>query len=199
MIKNIIKTTVVSVLLLSSSLVAGNIPNTDMGRSLLGIEGGYNTLSSEVTATSGTTTSFNEQSQKAYNLGLKMGSQNEHLRVFISGRYFVNSEYDNFYTYGGEMQYMFNVFSRLNVFMGASYGRANLKFTASGETFSRNVETGYRGGDIGANIHVSDSLDLELGGRIISLEATNLNNSTTYKFNDIKSVYGSLIFKWQSN
>jgi len=133
-----------------------------------------------------------------------LGAETKDFRVFLSGRYFYDSSssYDYIVTYGAEIQYKFNVSKVFNVYMGANAGIANLAFRASGESFTRTISDPYFGGDLGVNIHLGDSVDWELGGRVMSIQADNIRKdstgvSKTYHVNEIVSAYTSIIFKWK--
>ena len=90
---------------------------------------------------------------------------------------------------------------KANFFIGVNGGLMNLKFTPSNETSSRTISDPYFGGDAGFNIHVSDSVDFELGARVMDVQAKNTNatNNVTYNFNDVITGYGSLIYKFKMN
>ena len=197
MIKNNIKKIVLGVVLLTTPLIAGYEFNT---KSLVGIEGGASTLDFE----NGLNLNNTQGSVGLANLGLKLGAETEDFRAFLSGRYFYDSsnKYDYLTTFGVEIQYKFNVSKAFNIYMGANGGLANAKFrgTASNgveETFSRTISDPYFGGDIGTNIHLGDATDIEIGGRVMSIQATNTKNTTSYRVGNIVNVYASLIFKWQ--
>jgi len=195
MIKNRIKTVVLGLVLTASSLMATEKfdyePHT---KSLVGIEGGYSALGYEY----GTPTNNTINRIWIGHMGLKLGAETKDFRIFLSGRTYFDSsaKHDYIVTYGAEVQYKFNVTKVFNVYMGANGGLANMAFRATGESFTRTISNPYFGGDIGVNIHLGNSLDWELGGRIMSIQADNLREGKTYHVNQIISAYTSIIFKW---
>ena len=199
--KNKIKSiAIVSSLLLSSAVFAGENFSYSQTKSLVGIEGGYSSLDYE----NGVRTNNTQGSVSLGNVGLKIGAESEDFRVFLTGGYFfdTSSQYDYLTTYGLAIAYKFNVTEVFNIYLGANGGIMNAKVRAKDsngveETFSRTFSDSYVGGDLGANIHLGDSVDLELGGRIMSVQADNTINGVTYRIGNIVQGYGSLIFKWQ--
>ena len=180
-----------------SSLMATNISRYDVETySLVGVEAGYSTLDYEKDAST---------SQYRANIGhggLKLGAETDDFRAFLSGRYYMGeSSYDYITTFGAELQYKFNAFEGVNFFIGANGGIANMKFHVENETFSRTISDYYIGGDIGTNIHLSEVLDLEIGSRVISIQAENTkkveSDYITYRIGNMVTGYASLIFKWQ--
>jgi hypothetical protein len=201
MIKNKLQKTFLAVVLLSSSLMAESMYSNNT-YSLVGLEGGYSSMDYE----RGTNLNNTQYKVNMPHAGLKVGAESEDFRVFLSGRYFYDSAktYDYVTTYGAEVQYKFNVAKSLDFFIGANGGIANMKFrgtTSAGaqETFSRTIQSPYFGGDIGTNIRLSDSTVFELGGRVMSLQADNTKDATTYRIGNIVSVYASIIFRWKMN
>ncbi len=128
--------------------------------------------------------------------GIKIGAQTENYRLFLSGRYFSIDDFDSAYTAGIEAQYLFNFSKYANLYVGVNTGLAEMKFIDATDV-TRTVSDSYIGGDIGFNVHFGNSLDLELGARAMSLDATNTKNNITYTFDTIVSGYMSLIFKYQ--
>ena len=200
MIKNRLKTVTLALALTASSLAASDVPDyAFQTNSLVGIEGSYNALGYEY----GTPT--NNQISRLWvgAGGLKIGAETKDFRVFLSGRYYYDSSssHDYIVTYGAELQYKFNVTEVFNVYMGANAGIANLAFRAKGENFTRTISDPYFGGDIGINIHLGDSVDWELGGRVMSIQADNTKSvngvSKTYHVNQLVTAYTSIIFKWK--
>ncbi len=200
MIKNKLKTIVLATTLIASSLVASDSEYSFNSYSLVGIEGGYSSLDYE----RGSSLNNTQERVGVAHAGLKLGAETDNYRVFLSGRYFYDSgdTYDYITTYGVEVQYKFNVSKKLDFFIGGNGGLANMKFKgvdASGvkETFSRTLQSPYFGGDIGANIRLADSTVLEFGGRVMSIQAENTKNATTYRIGNIVSAYASIIFRWK--
>lgn len=201
MIKIRLKSVVLGLALTASTLVAGNMSDYEFQtNSLVGIEGGYNALGYEY----GTLSNNSISRVWLGHGGLKIGAETKDFRVFLSGRYHYDSSssYDYIVTYGAEIQYKFNVSKLFNIYMGANGGIANLAFRANGENFTRTISDPYLGGDLGANIHLGKSVDWEIGGRVMSIQADNIKADSTgtvktYRVNQIVSVYTSIIFKWQ--
>jgi len=199
MIKNKLKIVILGLALSTASLMAGEVSYDDFHtKSLVGIEGGYSALGYEY----GTPTNNSINRTWVGNAGLKIGAETKDFRAFLSGRYYYDTsrEHDYIVTYGGEIQYKFNVTKLFNVFLGANGGIANLAFRANGENFTRTISEPYFGGDLGANIHLGKSVDWELGGRVMSIQADNtkiVNGvSKTYHVNQLVTAYTSIIFKW---
>ena len=193
MIKNKFKRLIIASVITSAPLMAASSEYLYDTYSLVGIEGGYSSLD---VARSDTVT---PASQKKYHLpevGLKIGAQTEHYRVFLNARYYSNSDFDYMTTYGAEVQYMFNVASAANIYMGVGTGVANMRFLPAGEPNSRILSKPYFSGDIGTNIHITSNSDIELGARFMNMSATNTINNITYKFDNLITGYGSFIFKF---
>ena len=162
--------------------------------SLVGIEGGYTSF--DVEKDQANTPAEITKYHKG-EIGMKIGAQTEHYRVFLSVRnYFVN-DYDYFVTYGGEAQYLFNFSSAANFFIGVNGGLLDSRFKIAGESTSRTLSDPYYGGDIGFNIHTGKNMDIEFGGRIMASDAKNTKNSITYKFDNLITGYMSIIFRYQ--
>ncbi len=198
--KNKIKSIVVVSSLLLGSTTFADENFYSQTKSLVGIEGGYSSVDYEY----GVRTSNTQGSVSLENVGLKIGAESEDFRIFLSGAYFFDSgsQYDYLTTYGLAIQYKFNVSKVLNFYLGANAGLMNAKVRAKNssgvpETFSRTFSDPYFGGDLGANIHLGDAVDLELGGRVMSVQADNTQGGVTYRIGNIVQGYGSLIFKWQ--
>jgi len=194
MIKNKFRKLIVVSAIITAPLMAGSSEYLYDTYSLVGIEGGYSSLDVERSDT------ISPASQKKYNLphiGLKIGAQTEHYRVFLNARYYSDSDFDYMTTYGGEIQYMFNAFDSANIYMGVGAGVANIRFLPAGEPNTRTLSEPYFSGDVGTNIHLTKSSDLEIGGRFMSMSATNTINNITYKFDNLITGYVSYIFKFK--
>jgi len=129
---------------------------------------------------------------------LKIGAESYNYRVFLTANYYDDSDgdYDYITTYGIQFDYLLNVSQKLNLYLGVNAGYANMKYTVPTETFSRTIADTYYGGDAGLNVHVTPLVDLELGARMLLLDAQNVKNGTTYTFNNFISGYASIIFKF---
>jgi len=199
MIKKTLKKVILSLALSTASLIAGEISYDDFQtKSLAGVEGGYNAIGYEY----GTPSNNTIKRKWVGHAGLKIGAETKDFRAFLSGRYYYDSsrQYNYIVTYGGEIQYKFNVTELFNLFIGANGGVANLAFRADGENFTRTISEPYFGGDLGANIHLGKSIDWELGGRVMSIQADNIKQVNgvykTYHVNQLITAYTSIIFKW---
>ena len=198
MIKNRLKTLMLGVVLSTTSLVAGEY--THGIKSLVGIEGGYNSVVSEVTDSSvavGLPGNYAQNNTSAYHGGFKLGAESEDIRIFLSARTYSDTgdNYSSMYTYGGEIQYKFNVAKFMNLYLGANAGQAQLAYTDE-NTLSMKISEPYIGADVGVNIHAGDSVDLEFGARMMSIEASRTLATKEYRLNNITTAYASLIFKW---
>ncbi len=99
-------------------------------------------------------------------------------------------------TFGVDVQYMLNFSSSANVFLGIGAGITKMRFAPANEPNSRTISDSYLSGDLGVNVHVTENVDLELGTRIMSLEATNTINNVTYTFDNLITGYVSIIYKF---
>ena len=190
MIKKRLINVLVVVLMLSSSLMADTVMYPE--HSLIGIEGGVTNINYDV---SNTSKNLNKIIQ---NIGIKIGAESHDYRIFLTANYYTNpnSSYDYIGTYGGELDYLLNVSSKMNLYIGANAGVANMKFNVAHETSSRTISNLYYGPDAGINFHASKLIDLELGARFMMLDATNTKNGVTYTFNNFVTGYASIIFKY---
>lgn len=180
-------------------LIAGTtLLSASESASLVGIEGGYSSVASEITDRAATPNRYTQDSSTMGNVGLKIGAEGKNYRVFLNGRYYhADAEYDSLATYGVDAQYKFDFSSAFDIFIGVGAGIANAKFNLPGEPFTRTISDPYYSGDLGVNIHMGKSFDLELGGRYTSLEALNSKSSVDYTFNNIVTGYMSIIYKYQ--
>lgn len=174
---------------MASSLVFA--ANGVADESLIGIEGGGTIFNVDK----------NTGASKDYtlaNVGLKLGAQSDDYRAFLSMRYYDNSTFTSMVTYGGELQYLLNVSSMANFFLGVNAGIVDLKMKDS-DNIERKTSHGYIGGDAGFNVHVGESLDVELGVRLINIDAQNVQSNGTYQYNNLITGYGSLIYRFHMN
>ena len=195
MINSKIKLLCLGVALIASVTSAKEVEYDADTFSLVGIEAGYGSVDYEY----GVKTKNIQDDTSLSHIGLKLGAESKDYRVFLSGKYFSdsNSRFDYVTTYGAELQYKFNAAKFLNFFIGVNGGLANLKFRLPSESFSRTLKEPYFGGDIGTNIHLGKVVDLEFGGRVIAINGVNTISGTSVQVGNIISGYGSLIFKWQ--
>ncbi len=192
MIKKVVQKIVLAGLVLSTPLMAEFNFNEDI-YSILAFEGGSSSFDVERTDT------VTPTSIKKYDMmhaGLKIGAQSENYRVFLSGRYYNADDFDYATTIGAELQYMFNFSSFANFYLGVNGGIVNMRFTDGGTT-SRTISDPYFGGDAGFNLHITKSLDFELGARVMQIQAENRIGLITYKFDNLISGYASIIFKYK--
>jgi hypothetical protein len=182
--------------LLTTSMMAKDI-YTNHDYSLIGIEGGYSSISSDVDDYTNNTHATNTKSVSS--IGIKLGAQSDDYRVLLTANYYndASRDFDYIGTYGGEFDYLLNVSEKLNIYLGVNAGLANMKYTVPGENFSRVISDPYYGADAGINVHASKLIDLEIGARMMMLDATNTKNNVAYTFNNMISGYASIIFKYQ--
>jgi hypothetical protein len=192
MLKNKMKNIVLGVALTATSLLANSSDVDFETKSLIGIEGGYNSIDYVYDGeNSPGTTSLGS-------VGIKIGAETKDIRIFLSTRYLIGTEndYDYIATYGGEFQYKINPSKMLNFFIGFNAGVANIQYTPPKGKY-RTLNSTYIGGDIGTNIHLDKSVDLEFGARIMNVQDTNTIDNIEYKFNNIVTGYASIIYKWK--
>jgi len=185
--------------LLLTTLVTTSLYSTDYtfeSNSLVGIEAGFNRVSSEMT---NTRNDYNSYKDNLGSLGLKIGGQTRNYRIYLGARYFVdtNNKFDYISTYGAEGQYIFNIFSGTDFFLGVEGGIVNIKFQVKGENLSRTLSDPYFGGGVGISFDISDTSYFELGTKLLNIDAVNNNNHTSYQFNNIISTYMSIVIKYQ--
>ncbi len=160
--------------------------------SLVGFEAGYSNQDIKYAAPA--------KGEEFGSAGMKIGAETNNFRMFLSARILENKtdvDLNSAYLYGLEFQYMFNIVDFTNLFIGANYGRMSLEFDDL-EAKRREYTTDYIGGDVGLNFHLGESFDLELGGRIMTLDDPDHTlDGVSYTFDDIVTGYMSLIYKYQ--
>jgi len=194
MIEKQFKKVVLILLLLGAPVFASGIIHEDDTYSLVAFEGGFSSLDSEKN-TLGSAAVITKYTLPE--VGFKLGAETENYRIFLNLHYYSNRDFDYMTTYGIDLQYKFNFASFVNFYVGAGVGQSNMRFLPAGESTSRTLSNPYVSGDLGVNLHVMDTIDLELGGRVMSLGATNTIANTTYKFDTLVTAYGSIIFKFK--
>jgi len=195
MIKNKLSKAVLVAAMLGSSVMAATVIYPDY--SLIGIEGGYTSINSDV---DNFTNSTSENVDKSVgNIGVKIGAQSYNYRIFLTANYYTNpdSSYDYVATYGGQLDYLLNVSEKMNFYIGVNGGLVNMKFIAPNETSKRLIADPYYGADAGINFHASKLIDLELGARLMLLDAVNTKSNVAYTFNNFVTGYASIIFKFE--
>ncbi|WP_297433616.1 hypothetical protein [Sulfurimonas sp.] len=193
MIKNRLGKALVAAAMLSSAAMADTVIYPDY--SLIGIEGGMTSINSDVD----TATMSDSVNKTVQNIGIKIGAESYNYRIFLTADYYTNpdSSYDYIGTYGGELDYLLNVSTKMNLYIGLNAGIANMKFKAPNETTKRLISNPYYGADAGLNFHASKLIDLEVGARLMMLDATNTKDNVTYTFNNFITGYASIIFKYE--
>ena len=177
----------------STSLVAYEDDYSFRVDSLVGFEGGYSSFDVEKSGQS----SSGIIKYKVGEAGIKIGAQTKNYRVFLSIRNHFAEGYDYVLTYGGEFQYMFNFSKMANFFIGINGGMVNARFSVDDEANSREFADPYYGGDLGFNLHLNETFDLELGAKVMSSKAQSVQNNTTYDLDNIVTGYSSIIIKYQ--
>ena len=199
MIKNIFQKTVLTAALLGTSLVADYSSYTYDGYSLVGVEGGYSNLSADLTDLSDNPKPYKGLDGNAYHVGMKIGAQTGHYRIFLNASMHKDSDdaFDYLTSYGVEGQYLFSMFPQADFFISAGGGIVTAKYVIAGESKARTINDSYFSGGMGFNIHATDWIDVELGGRYMSIDAANVQDEKEYRLNDMMSVYTSIIFKYK--
>ncbi len=192
--KNIFLKTATLAFMLATSLEA-DIAYTN---ALFGVEGSYSALSNEYRPDSGIKT---RSTNDFLGIGIKAGAETETLRTFFSLNYYndASSLYEYLITYGVEVQYKFVIRDSFDVYAGINTGYSQLKVNIDGESFYRTINNPYLGASLGTNIHLTNSIDLELGTRINTINAENIKSQTTFKVDNLMSGYVSVIYKWKMN
>ncbi len=184
---------IVGTLIVMSSFAHAEIAYTNI---LLGVEGGYSLLSHEYTQSNG---AKNSGETDFMNLGLKAGAETKSMRTLFNVNYYNDSSslYDYLITYGLEVQYKFIEANLFNIYAGLNGGFSHTKISINGEASSRKIDTPYAGASIGANVHLGNSFDLELGARLHALQSQNIKYDSTYKVGNIATAYVGVIYKWK--
>ncbi len=189
-----IKRRLKSFLILSTFLIAPLVANeyTYEAKSLVGIEVGVSNVSSEML---GSTDAVNKDTSG--NIALKIGGQTRNYRIYLNARYYADSNFDYITTYGVEGQYIFNFTKNSDFFIGIEGGMLNAKIKLEGENISRTLADPYFGGGAGFGYDIGDNSYLELGSRILNVDAVNINNNKHYQLNNIISAYISFVIKYE--
>jgi len=171
---------IVSGLLLAGSLLSGVAFAKD-ATPLVGIEAGYGSMDA------------GGSSHNLYTGGLKIGAQSDDYRIFLSARMIPIDGFENGNALGGELQYLIPIHAGLNAFMGFNAGQIGMK--TKNLVAQRDISTYYYGGDLGVNMALSPSVDLELGGRLMYMNYTHTLAGVAYNVDSIVQGYASIIFK----
>lgn len=180
------------IVLATSLLCTGAYANesrlADDTKSLVALETGFSSLDMDTPTLAG-------ESENFANIGVKVGAETKDFRAFVSFRYLTISDFDYATTLGAELQYLINLSSAFNMFVGLNAGYANMKFAPNNTT--RTFSDPYYGADLGFNFHLGQSYDLEVGARVNTLEAENtLDAGGTYKLNDMVTGYVGIVYKF---
>jgi len=162
--------------------------------SLVGVEGGYSSFEHERTAVNGDIK--RTKSDLVYG-GIKVGAQSKHYRIFFSAHFFDTDDFNYARMYGVGGQYMFNFSKFANFFVGVNAGTTDMEFIDNINNKSIKVYEPYYGGDLGFNIHLSNSIDWEIGAKYITINSDQKENNIEYNFNNITTGYTSVIFKFK--
>ncbi|WP_294964215.1 hypothetical protein [Sulfurimonas sp.] len=159
---------------------------------MIGLEAGFSNLDYEQ-IDSGVTTK--KETISLSHFGLKVGSEIDNYRTFLSTRVFDAPEFDYARTYGIEVQYMFHLSKDTDMFIGINAGTVDMEFNDQSSTNTVTLDSTYMGGDIGFNLHLSDGVDFEIGARIMSLNSSESESTSKYDFDNIVTGYASIIIK----
>ena len=181
----------VAVLAMSTALHASKYD-----RSLIAIEGGQVDSTLDTQTISGTTSTTSSTDMKGGFGALKIGAESENFRIFISGRYHDLAEVDLAISGGVEFQFLGRIGDHFNIFIGANGGYAHFEVPDATNGTQR-FGAGYYGGDAGVNIDFTDNFGLELGYKLMMLDAQQTAGSNTYKINNLNNAYVSFIYKYQ--
>jgi len=152
--------------------------------SLFALEGGYASMNETAAGGSGI------QPDNFGSYGLKIGAETQDYRIFVTANYLDINNFDYAYTYGVALQYKFNFTQKVNFFLGANGGYADMKLSKGTSVNSgKSISDTYFGGDAGFNFHASELVDLELGGRMFKVNNDLVDNIVTG--------YASVIIKYQ--
>jgi len=175
--------------LLCTGTYADDLHFKDGTKSLIAFETGFSSLDMDLPTVSGESESF-------ANVGVKVGAETRNYRVFASFRYLAISDFDYATTVGLELQYLINLSSSFNMFVGLNGGYANMKLADSSNR-TRTFSDPYYGADFGCNYHMNENFDLEVGVRVNTLDAENtLDAAGTYKLNNILGAYVGVVYKF---
>ncbi len=196
--KNRLGKVVVSALLVTSSLVASDssgVYSFENVYSFVGIEGGVGSLDIEENNPG---SPANLQDTDLYHGGLKLGAQSENFRIYFNANYYAGEDdFDYLTTYGVGIQYLFNFSNVMNAFIGLNTGMANGKYYVGNEETTRTISDPYIGGEAGVTVHLGDEIDLELGARVLSLDASNTQDDYKITLDNMITGYASINFKWK--
>ncbi len=198
--KNKLSKIVLSALIISGSLMAESTPSVftfDDVNSYIGIEGGVSNLGMEGNEAG---VPANLQDRDLYHGGVKIGAQSDNYRVYLNANYYAGEDdFDYLTTYGAGIQYLLNFSKVMNAFIGVSAGMTSGKYYVEGETTTRTLSDPYIGAEAGLTVDLGDSVDLELGARVLSLDASNTREDLKITLDNMVTGYASINFKWVMN
>jgi len=186
--KNGLKILALSVALSATTVMADE--------SLVSIEGAFGSIDVDKENTiSGQATNDNASLAGA---GLKIGAQSNDYRLFLTANYYDSSDdtYNYVATYGVELDYLIHPSNSFDIFLGLNGGIANIELIDE-QNLKRTSSDPYIGGAAGINMHMSQTIDIELGARMLFMDISNTRNNVKYTYNSIVAGYASVIFKFQ--
>ena len=130
---------------------------------------------------------INTKTTSSPSIGLKLGGESKHYRVFIEGRVWSTDEYNNGAAVGGALQYLIPVAKTVNIFMGLNGGAVN--------TLDAQWNP-YAGADAGVNLNFSRDYGVEIGARY---SATDVGSDDYGKVNAFYGAYVTAIFKFSGD
>ncbi|QSZ42624.1 hypothetical protein GJV85_11065 [Sulfurimonas aquatica] len=199
MIRNSCIKIILTTVLFVTSGVAKDNRYTDNSKSLFAVEAGYNSLGTEYTDRNISPVVTTQSTSSLMSLGLKIGAQTDTYRVFLSAKYFsdTDNKFDYLTTYGVEGQYLIHTFSKADLFIGLNGGIANAKLILVQDGVSRTISDPYFGAEAGINFHVSGSFDFDIAGRYMGIDALNVISKREFTLSDMVGIYTSLTYKWK--
>jgi len=152
-------------------------------KGLIGVEVGYIGTKYNTPGMQATETDENG----AASIGLKLGAEGRHYRVFVEGRYWNTDAYDNAVSAGLALQYLIRPTETMNIFLGVNTGFISSTDKSKGDP--------YYGGDIGVNFDLQENLGLEVGARYSDVD----EGREDYAVGEFYQMYVSVIFKFSSD
>ena len=183
-----LKKVILAAILLISPLAA---ESTDF--SLIGLETGQSDFDFQQTD-SGVIT--DKGTVKLTHVGLKVGTEIENYRAFLSTRIFEATEFDYARAYGVEIQYLFHLSKSTDLFIGLNTGTIDMEYNDQTSDNTITLDNTYYGGDIGFNLRLAEGLDFEVGARVMSINSSESEVTTNYNFDNIVTAYASIILKF---
>ncbi|RLA73109.1 MAG: hypothetical protein DRG24_01125 [Epsilonproteobacteria bacterium] len=152
---------------------------------LIGVEVGY--MGTEYQSYNGIDINnqpiLEKDNKSSASLGLKMGGESEFYRVFVEGRYWSVSPYNDAFTIGGALQYLIPLNNKMNIFLGINGGAMYLD----------SASDPYAGGDAGMNFDLTETMYLEAGARYSNVF---IDSDEVNKVDYFYQAYVSIIFKF---